>query len=361
MKHFSGDSVVLTDCGCKTIKDLYNNGNYTENDIYIIINGEKYKCNKIEYCGTLQLAKVSFRNGMDIFVDPDQEFIDNKGNSIPIELAKSTNNNNKHVNIALNNINLFVWDNSFGTYNEGYIISLLTHNSSIFTTYDGISCMYVSIKISKKITNIETYYPYELLVDYFKELNMKLDICVHMETCDWIIYRFKSPYFRTLLSKFGMSYNIKHIFEKGSYDFSQGYLRGIFDMEAEVFLYDNHQESIIRIFKQDLEYLKALQRLLFNLGIPCRIQNNYLIIKSMIDIYKFNFVIGFGVEDKNIKLTLSKSNSPIHTNTHIHKQSSLHHYWSYINEVTENKRRLEAYKLEVDGDIIAINGILVKS
>jgi hypothetical protein len=339
--------VVLTDRGCKTIRELYNNGNYTENDIYVIVNGNKYKCNNIESCGLLELVKVSFKNGMDIYVDPDQEFIDDKGNTINIQFIKP-NNNTIPNRIALNNIDLFVWDNSYGTYTEGYILALVFHNLYNFANF-------VSIRISKKINDHTEYYPYKLLVEYFIKNNIDYEIKNHMESDDFIIYRFCSPYFKVLLAKLGICENSKNFFERGSYDFTQGYLRSVFDLDAQVIIKDEHSDCIIKLIKKNVEYVKGIQRTLFNLGIPCHVDNDVLIIKSLVNIYKFNFIIGFGVEDKITQITFSKNNSQKNITNH------KHHYWSHITDIVQLNRRYESYKIYIDGDIIAVNGILVKA
>jgi hypothetical protein len=354
MGHLSGDAIVLTENGCKTIHDLYNE---TNRDIYIIVNGEKHKCSGIKYCGETNLVKVSFRNGMDILVDPTQEFVDKHGHLVSIQVASLPNEHHKLVNIALNNISLFVWNNGIGTYEEGYIIALLTQSCYYGTEHNNPTHNYIKLKISKSIRNHEMYYSYSLIKDYFKNNKETLAISMHMETDDWIIYRFSSPHFQRILNKFSICTHGRNIYEKGSYDFTQGYLRAIFDLKAEI-MKDDYNQIFIRLKYNDEAYLKSVQRLLYHMGIPCRIGNETLHITSKQDISKFHFIIGFGVEDKYVHSSLDNTQSH---SRHGKRQTNEHHYWSCIKEITEVKQKTSSYDVEIEGGVIAVNGILLKA
>jgi hypothetical protein len=349
---FAAHAIVLTEKGCKTIQELFSNISNDNDDVYIIINGEKHKCNKIDYSGRTKMVKVTFENGMDVYVNPKQEFVNDKGEFLPIEVQTTANCGTKLI--ALNKINLFIWNNNNGTYDEGYILALVCHNTRI---NDETVSQFISLKISNTHKNHTLYYPYKLITDYFKDKSENLDISLHMKTNEWTIYRLKSNYFRTLLKSLQhTSYyscrNIQRIYEHCSYDFAQGYLRGIFDMEGEVCCSINEFcESYIILTNKCNDFLKYLQRILYHMGIACIVENNAIHIKGNLNMRKFRFIIGFGIDEKQTKLDMCISTSKQDTNN----------YLSGIKEIADYMRDVETYTIEMEKGIIAINGVIAKT
>jgi hypothetical protein len=344
MGHFPGDTMVLTDEGAKTIKDLFNICQTQE--LNIIVNGQKHKCLGMEYCGMTELAKVSLANGMEIYVDQNQEFLDDKGQNVPIKTVCDQN-----IYIALNHVEDFVWSNSIGTYDEGYIIALMTQ-CNFYQDIHYHSQVSIDIKVTE--TNPINNYSYRLLYEFLKDNNHNYEILRHMSTREWVIYRFKSPYLIVLAKKFGISDNHKFPYEKGSYEFNQGYLRGIFDKKGYLHVSKNVSECYILLYDLNTNYLRCIQRLLYNMGVACTVIEKHLYVKTEKHLSQFQFIIGFGMDEKANELCRTiyryRRNSIDKTDDY---------YKTHIQQTVINTRiKFETYLLRVEGNIVPINGIL---
>lgn len=353
---FIGTTLILTENGCISVEELYTLWSNSL-EFYVIVNGKKHKCLNIERCGKNQVVNVLFRNGMEVPVHSEQKFLNTQGQYISLA-SISTMRNNKNYSVLLNQSDSFVWNNRRGNYDEGYIIALMNHNSNSYTK-NGDPMMNLQLRISNDILNHKYYYSYKMITDYFNDNQFSIEIYKHMMCSEWTIYRFKSKYFKTLLCSINCRcvYDIV-LFEKCSYDFIQGYLRGVFDIGAQLCMDKDPSKCMIKLIDKRKDYVQSIQRMLLNMGIPSKTTSNKLIIKGKSDIMRYNFIIGFGVEDKSRD---SCRNMSSYFKGTIKDSWYRHHYWSYIYDVIECRQQQETYKIVIEGETIAINGILVKS
>lgn len=103
----------------------------------------------------------------------------------------------------------------------------------------------------------------------------------------------------TLAAQLGMTQGSSGI-EQGSYSFYCGFLRGLFDADGSV-RDDQEEEVSLRLTRDDLAQLAAVQRMLLRLGIVSKLEQNELVIAND-NLAYFQELIGLQDSAKHQKL-----------------------------------------------------------
>lgn len=305
----TADTKILTDDGLLEIKDLIGK------QFTAIVEGGKYKSTECGFVktGTKKVYKLELANGLTVKATDNHRFM-------TIDDWKEVSDISTSDYIELPNNNGIRWCGGKGNEMEGYIIGHLIGDGT-FNGEDPVLTIWSKIDIG-------IYKPAILMENYIKS-NYKHrsdfnGFNVARRLNDVVEYRLKSLGLTTLIKKFNVDKSKKFIFN-GSYEFTIGILRGIFDTDGTV-LTNVEKSREIRLNQSNLELLEDVQNMLFSIGIHSKIYKNrrqegdrllpnsnreyelyhckanHELIISGLDVFTFNNLIGFYDNDKNYKL-----------------------------------------------------------
>ncbi|NLO83057.1 MAG: TSCPD domain-containing protein [Clostridiales bacterium] len=166
--------------------------------------------------------------------------------------------------ILLNNNRGLVWEGQ-GTFEEGYMLGLLIGNGTL-KEEDGVISVWGDDREAQSVMEAAEKATFTLLHrEGFKGFKQMTD--------DRKEHSLEMASLRDLAAAYGIVPGNKRITEKlerTSYEFHRGFLRGLFDADGTVT--GNHDKDVaIRLWQNDTEGLKIVQRMLLRLGIASTI------------------------------------------------------------------------------------------
>ena len=183
----------------------------------------------------------------------------------------------------------YKWANKNGTFNEGYFIGQLLGDNTYFIDDDRL---YIDVCVPEKV-NIETYGPYQNIRKLLAGLKIQ---------CEEQKNRIKIYNYRQITEKYGVR---PTVYEKGSYEFSKGLLRSLFDTYGMIFRTQGGDVSV-RLIRTDLKHLQAVQRILLAMGIYStnyNFENRKELVIVGDQIRRFYDIIGFSDSNRMERLT----------------------------------------------------------
>jgi ribonucleotide reductase class II len=306
----TGDTLIHTNEGLREINDLVGK------PFTAIVNGKEYSSTEKGFwkTGTKPVFKMILENGLEIKTTDNHKFKSTEG-------WKEVKDLNCKDSLVLSENIKYKWNNNEDTFEDGYFIGQLIGNG----TFNGDSPI-IDMWIPNDI-KIDNYKPAQIISEWSKKYkeSIKFREC-KVESDDYKKYRMTTVAFKTITDKYNVYPREKKVYEKGSFDFSKGLLQGFFDTDGCV--QGNHEKGIsIRLSQNNLERLKAVQRLLFAMGIYSTIYQNrrnegvrelpdgqgsrkkyncqaiHELVISKDSLFVFQEMIGFSDNNKSSKLT----------------------------------------------------------
>jgi ribonucleoside-diphosphate reductase alpha chain len=309
----SGDSWITTKEGPKQIKEIVNK------KIEVVLNGSFLKSNGFYSTGKKEVFKITTKEGYEVEATSNhlfQRVSKITRNNLRTDWQELANLKTGDKLILGNNTGL-KWSNQ-GLEDEGYLLGLLMGDGTLqkkngtITVWKKDDGKYSLIPVIESIVKKNLAYRRDF-IGFQKEIAGQR--------------RLKLKALKDLASKFNITYKNKRItpnIEKTSYRFYCGFLRGFFDTDGS--FQGNLQKGVsIRLWQNNLENLKSVQRMLQRVGICSTIfkrkkkenklmpdgqggqkeyicQEGYELIISKENIMKFAKIINFGHEEKKRKL-----------------------------------------------------------
>lgn len=332
MGQLSGDALVLTNHGVMSIQELQQ----ASGPVYIIVGGKPHEMLYVHPRSAQKMNRIILKNGMEICVSCDQQLIDENGNCVALSQAQ---------NVTLDRPDrIYVWQSTLGTYNEGYICALACHSRCYMGALVGLM-----VRIPDRYTSrVHECYPIATLFEYRDETGADIKIEPHMHCNEWTHYRVTSVALKSMLRRYGISESVCTPCERASFDFTQGFLRGIFDAEAIV-LHD-----ALWLYAKDATHIKIVQRMLLHMGVACNVAAMSLCITNVFDLMGFQYAVGFGIEEKAELLA-----EVIASKRRQHFSTTPDKAISGVLDI-QTLRTKKTFDVGVAGGVISVNGILAR-
>jgi len=258
----TGDSWVLTKFGPVQVKDILGK------EIPLALNGSYHMSDKKGFFNT------GIKNAIKICTDRGYELTLTKDHLVRVaakltrfsveEEWKAAGDLKPGDRIVLSNNRGIVWEGR-GSFDEGYLLGLLLGDGTLKKEGGVISIWgkdEEAVSMMKAAGEAARTLPHR--VD-FKGFQTVIN--------DRIENRMRLSALRDLAESFDMHPGDKRItpeVEKAGYDFYRGFIRGLFDTDGTVTGTQNKGISV-RFWQNDMESLKAVQRMLHRLGIASTI------------------------------------------------------------------------------------------
>ena len=280
----SGDTWVITPYGPFKVKEII--GKF----ISIGLNGKFYKTNEdgFFFTGEKEVFKIITKKGYELKVTEDHliRSVQKITRHKIYEIWRKVKELKPGDKIVLSNNREIYWE-SKGKFEEGYLLGLLIGEGTL-KKEERVICVWGNSEGTKSII-------------YQAENGAK--ILPHRKE-----YGLKMASIRELAKRYGIVPGEKVIteeIEKTSYEFYQGFLRGIFDADGTIL--SNLKKGIsIRLWQKDINNLKIIQRMLLRMGIVSQIykfrKKGHELVISKDNIKVFAEKIGFGDIERRKKL-----------------------------------------------------------
>lgn len=251
----TGDTCILTNEGVRTINQLVGK------QFTAIVNGEEYKSTGEGFwkSGTRSIYTITLKNGATIKATENHKFLSTNGWE---EVQKLTNNSV----LKLCNNTMYKWNGGKGSFIEGYIIGHLIGDG---TFVQGKPILSIWLHESK---DVKSYQPAIEIEKYFDTQETRSDFNgfnLARKQRDYNEYRLTCKALRNLVDKYNIDKN-KRVPIHGSYDFSVGVIKGLFDTDGCVQGSQDKGVSV-RLSQTELSRLLDVQKLLFAMGIESKI------------------------------------------------------------------------------------------
>lgn len=308
----TGDTIILTDSGHKTINELVGK------KFNAIVDGKVYESTDKGFWsnGIKPVYEIEMKNGMTVKATENHRFMTEEG---WMEVKDMVEMKTK-LKIAVNDTNDIMGE---GTYGEGYFIGQLIGDGTFTTNKQGKTQPVISIW-----TNEPTKYgPMKQIQDWTMTLETRSDFKGFSEVkrknngSKVSEYRIKTAAYIRIAEKYGVKKGDKKLYENGSKEFTKGMIQGLFDADGCPQFTGG---ASIRLNQSNLKLLKTLQLLLLRFGITSTIylrrkemvrmlpdgnglkeskcKANYELCITRSDIMKYMTEIGFLDEHKSDKI-----------------------------------------------------------
>ena len=290
----SGDTWIITPYGPFKVKEII--GKF----IPIGLNGKFYITNEdgFFFTGEKDVFKIITKKGYEL--KATEEHLIRSVQKITrykrYEIWKKVKELKKGDKIVLSNNREIYWRGK-GKYEEGYLLGLLIGDGILKEEWEGI-CGWKNDEERESVI-----YQAE---NATKILPNRKDFKGFVKVLGKEEYRLKMASIGELAKEYGIIPGKKVItekIEKTSYEFYQGFLRGIFDTDGTI-LTNLRKGVSIRLWQKDINNLKIIQRMLLRMGIVSQIYKfrKYELVISKDNIKIFAEKIGFGDTEKGKKL-----------------------------------------------------------
>lgn len=282
----TADTMIMTTNGYTPIRELVGRS------FEVIVDGQTYTSTSkgFWHTGKKPIYRVRLENGIDIKATSNHFFMTFHGWKRVGELSVEDT-------LLLSSCINTRWSGK-GTGGDGYIIGFLIKNKLHYPSISVILSNDIKPHEFGPIQKISGFY-------YNKKGKTKEFKMVGRDIC-YKKYSMTSNLFHDIATEynlFGDDGKI-HIYEKGSYDFTIGLLRGVFD--ASGIIYNNIGDMMsIRLWDYDREVLRSIQRLLLAIGIVSNLMEHYhmksheLVIQGDENMSIFQQKIGFLNNEKS--------------------------------------------------------------
>lgn len=338
---------LFTNQGFQQIKDLINK------PFTIQIQGTEYKCkNGFRPVGKSNVYDVCLEHGVRVRVSPDHQFFTKEGWKYVDELLCPDQDS---VMLSAGGVERWDGNHEQNTENDGYIVGYLVGNKLYYYSH----LPRVSVLLSKHI-HPNDFGPIQKIQNIYYEYKNKSKKFVYCgEDLCYKQYNFSTFLFKEIAQKykiFGDDGNI-HIYEKGSFEFTIGFLKGMFDASGIIYNKINDKMSI-RLW-DDTNVLHSVQRLLLACGIISTIkdkQNSHnpngheLVIEDDINLLVFKEKIGFLNNEKKMILEQFEPKDIKIQNYCYSKVVSI--------ELSMDQEELYECKFDTDPSFFSLNGVI---
>jgi hypothetical protein len=267
----TADTMILTSTGLQPIIDLVGK------KFSAVVNGKEYESTDKGFwkTGTKPVVKMTLKNGIELRLTDDHKI----WTQVSSELQDWVEAGNLKAGnkVVLGNNTGYKWTSNIGTSEEGYFIGQLIGDGTFSVESNGMFKPYIDLWIPDDI-GIDKYGPAQAILSWAKTIALNNNVhfsASSMKGDGYQSYRLSNRAFVDVAEKFGVKPREKKVFEGGSYEFTCGMLRGLFDAEGTV---ERGMMGVcgtsVRLCQSDLDRLRAVQRLLLALGIPSIIDQN---------------------------------------------------------------------------------------
>ncbi len=266
------DTWIMTSKGARQVRDIINK------KFTAVINGEYYESdrNGFFFTGIKEVLKLKTKEGFEIRLTEGHPVLKIKRitrYTIETEWCRA-GKLKKGDKILLNNHRSVSWTGKYSE-EEGYLIGLLLGDGTIKRDKVVLSSWGEGVG-AKSVRNAA--YHYALKLPHRRDFTGWIAVKGRNE------YRMSIAYLRKLAAKLGLKAGEKRIteeIEKASSEFYVGFLRGLFDADGTVL--GNQKKGIsVRLAQSNLEFLKAVQRMLLRLGIFSKIYHRRKACKRLL-------------------------------------------------------------------------------
>ncbi len=316
----TAETWVHTENGARQVKDLIGK----QQSVYV--NGELFSTTPegFFYTGTKPVVKLTTQEGYSLRLTPNHKVLkvtaqtQNKQYTewVAVEDLKPRDRVMLH-----NHQDIRPWDGK-GTFEEGWLMGSLVGDGSLANTqWNDVGILRYWGETQDELSQYAVT-PLEQSVDYTRRTPVAFYHKQHH------FRQISSSGLAKLASSFGIISGNKHItqeVEQGSYDFYQGFLRGLFDADGSV-QGTQFKGVSVRLAQSNLEDLQVVQRMLLRLGIASTLyqnrreksyrllpdsqrqpklyecQGNHEIVITKDNLYRFQTIIGFRDPQKTAKL-----------------------------------------------------------
>ncbi len=261
----TGDTWVLTGDGPAQIRDIL--GRHT----YLALNGAFHQSDKKGFfkTGTKKVIKLNTDRGYELTMTRDHLVrvavkITRYGIKEEWKAAGELNPKDK---LILSNNRGIKWEGK-GCFNEGLLLGFLIGDGTL-KDEGGVICIWgdneEAQSLMKAVGEAAHTLPHRSDFKGFQTM-----IGARKEN------RMRIAALRDLAAKYNIVPGKKKItndIEKSSYEFYRGFLRGLFDTDGTV-VGDHNRGLSVRLWQNDLECLKRVQRMLLRLGIASTVYQN---------------------------------------------------------------------------------------
>lgn len=290
----TADTFIMTNQGSRQIRDLI------KKPFQAIVNGHEYSSTKMGFwhTGKKPIYKIKLEHGVEIKSTVNHRFMTTNG----WKKVKNLSVGKDELLLSVGTMD-YKWRGD-GTEEEGYINGFLIGNKVYYFSHIPM----VSVLLSRNI-DPDDFGPIHKIQSIYSNYKKKYkkftftgqDLCYKQyKFCSFLLKEIAQKY-----SLFGDDDRI-HVYEKGSYDFTIGLLRGLFDSAG--IIYNNIEDNMsIRLWEEDVDILFSIQRLLLSVGIISNLVGEYeLLIQGDENLNIFQQKIGFLNNEKNLLLSQYK-------------------------------------------------------
>jgi ribonucleotide reductase, class II len=246
----TADTWIMTSSGAKQISELIGV------ETTVIVNGKEYQTTDAGFfpTGTQNVFKLTTVEGYEVRGTANHQIMTTKG-WIALGDLQTGDNVTLHAHS-------YKWNDEGGIDDEGYLLGQLigdgtfSNNRAVISSWGDASA-----EPRAKILEIVESMPHSAAFNGWSHIQERDE------------YRIRTNALTELAAQYGVVQGNKKItshIEKASYEFYQGFLRGLFDADGSVQGTQNKGVSI-RLSQSNLPMLSAVQRMLARMGIICSI------------------------------------------------------------------------------------------
>jgi len=317
----TAETWVHTENGARQVKDLIG----TQQSVYV--NGELFSTTPegFFYTGTKPIVKLATQEGHTLRLTPNHQVLKVTAQTLKKQYTEwiAVENLKPRDRVMLHNHqDIRPWDGK-GTFEQGWLLGSLVGDGSLtHTPWNDVGILRYWGETQDELSQYAAT-TLEQSVEYTRRTPVAFYHKQHH------LRQISSSGLAKLASSFGIICGNKHItqeIEQGSYNFYQGFLRGLFDADGSV--QGTQLKGVsVRLAQSNLEDLQAVQRMLLRLGIVSTLyenrrdkgdralpnsqrqpklyecQANHEIVITKENLYHFQNIVGFRDPQKNAKLT----------------------------------------------------------
>lgn len=296
----TGETLVMTTEGCRQIIDLVGK------PFQVIVEGQEFSSTEkgFWHTGKKTVYKIRLWHGMEIKATGNHMFLSYDGWKQVEEMSPDEDA------LLLSIGGAYTWSGK-GTMDDGYIAGFLIGNKVYYSSHIPM----VSVLAPNHI-HPDEFGPIQKIQEiYLQRKKKKKNFTLLGQDLCYKQYKLSSFLFRDIAQRFQLFRDDGHIhvYEHGSSEFTIGLLKGLFDASGIVYNHV-HEEMSIRLWEDDIQILRSVQRLLLAVGIVSRILEEYhtdchnpngneLIIQGDENIAVFIETIGFLNNEKQLILS----------------------------------------------------------
>ncbi len=317
----TAETWVHTENGARQVKELIG----TQQSVYV--NGELFSTTPdgFFYTGTKPVVKLATQEGYTLRLTSNHQVLKVTAQTLKKQYTEwiAVENLKPRDRVMLHNHqDIRPWDGK-GTFEEGWLLGSLVGDGSLtHTPWNDVGILRYWGETQDELSQYAAT-TLEQSVEYTRRTPVAFYHKQHH------LRQISSSGLAKLASSFGIICGNKHItqeIEQGSYNFYQGFLRGLFDADGSV--QGTQLKGVsVRLAQSNLEDLQAVQRMLLRLGIVSTLyenrrdkgyralpnsqrqpklyecQANHEIVITKENLYHFQNIVGFRDPQKNAKLT----------------------------------------------------------